>query len=81
MIIAGLFSRPRDLEVPTKNIPIDISKMPIRITARFGNLSVKRYMRGLRAAYMTPGTAKQTPMKAGENPYLLIWIAKPGAMN
>ena len=50
MIMAGLFSSPNDFDVPTKNMPIDIIKIPIKMTARLGNLSVNKYISGLIAA-------------------------------
>ena len=81
IIIAGLFSRPKYFEVPTQNIPIDINTMPIIMTPRFNIRSVRRYMSGLSAAQIMPGTAKHIPMKAGEKPYRFMWTAKEGAKN
>ena len=80
-IKAGLFSSPRDLDVPTKNMPVDIIIIPIKITALFGNLSVNKYINGLMAAYIMPGTAKHTPINAGEKPYFYMCTEKAGAMN
>ena len=51
------------------------------MTALLRKRSVIRYIKGLKAAYIIPGTAKQTPINAGENPYLYMCTAKEGAKN